>query len=90
VVYDHGRTVAFGDSAAPPGAGTAETLALPPLARFPCLRDAIRGGGEPYVPAAAGIVATLVVERLSEAIRSGRPQRLEVPVEAARRGYEVT
>jgi hypothetical protein len=53
------------------------------------LLDAIRGGEEPYVPAAAGIVATLVVERLSEAIRSGRPQRVEVPAEAARRGHKV-
>ena len=47
VVYDHGRTVAFGDPAGPGDgpAETAETLAPPPLARFPCLLDAIRSGG---------------------------------------------
>jgi predicted dehydrogenase len=89
VVYDHGRTVAFGDSVGPAGAGKAETLVPPPLARFPCLLAAIRGGGEPYVPASAGIIATLVIERLCEAIRSGRPQRVEVPAEAARRGHKV-
>jgi myo-inositol 2-dehydrogenase/D-chiro-inositol 1-dehydrogenase len=83
VIYDHGRTVAFGDSAVPAGTGSAETLAPPPLARFPCLLDAVRDGGESYVPASAGIAATLVVERLIEAVRTGRPQRIEVPAEGA-------
>ncbi len=83
VVYDHGRTVAFGDPAGQRGGtGAAETLSPPPLARFSCLVDAIREGGPSYVPASAGIIATLVVEGIVESIRTGRPQSIEVPTES--------
>ena len=82
VVYDHGRTVAFGGPAGPGGAPPeAATLSPPPLARFPVLLDAIRDGGESYAPAAAGIVATLVVEHIVAAVRSGQPQRVVLPPE---------
>jgi myo-inositol 2-dehydrogenase/D-chiro-inositol 1-dehydrogenase len=85
IVSNHGRTVTFdglqgarGDGSEPPAA---ETLSPPAVDRLPLLVEAIRRGGESYVPASAGIISTLVVERLIEAVHSGRPQAVLLPAE---------
>ncbi|HEX2034200.1 MAG TPA: Gfo/Idh/MocA family oxidoreductase [Chloroflexota bacterium] len=82
IVYDHGRTVSFGgsqDEAADTRSAEVETLSPPAVGRFPLLLEAIRRGGESYVPARVGILATLVVEQIIESIRSGRPQPVTLP-----------
>lgn len=80
VIYNHGRTVAFG----PPEPGAAadqppETLTPPAVERFPLLLEAIRTGAETYVPGDVGVVATRVIEGVIAAVQSGTPQRIEMP-----------
>jgi predicted dehydrogenase len=58
---------------------TTESLSPPFIERFPLLVDAIRNDTEPYVSAYAGILATLVVEKIIESVHSGRPQEIELP-----------
>jgi myo-inositol 2-dehydrogenase/D-chiro-inositol 1-dehydrogenase len=74
VIYDHARAVAFSK---PGGGKTVETLSPPPADRFPFLLDAIRNGGESYVPAATGIVATSVVESIIASVHTGRTQTVD-------------
>jgi predicted dehydrogenase len=81
VIYDHCRAVAF---SMPGGGKTVETLSPPPVDRFPFLLDAIRNGGDSYVPAITGIIATSVVESIIASVRSGRTQTVELPVEVVR------
>ena len=78
VLYKHCRTLAF---SGPGDAREIETLSPPPVERLPYLLDAIEKGKESYVPASAGIVATVVVEGIIEAIRSGKPQPIKLPEE---------
>ena len=70
VLYEHFKKVTFGDG---------ETLAPPPLERLPRLVEAIRNDTEPYVPARAGILSTLLVEKITASIQTGLPQRIEIP-----------
>ena len=70
VLYEHFKKVTFGDG---------ETLAPPPLERLPRLVEAIRNHTEPYVPARAGILSTLLVEKIIASIQTGLPQRIEIP-----------
>ena len=58
---------------------TTESLSPPFIERFPLLVDAIRNDTEPYVSAYAGILATLVVEKIIESVHSGQPQEIELP-----------
>ena len=88
VVYDHGRTVTFG-GAGDAAAGGAERLSPPAVERLPFLLDAIHSGGESYAPASAGILATLVVERIVDSIRTGRPQRIELPAKLAAGAHQA-
>ena len=70
VLYEHFKTVTFGDG---------ETLTPPPLERLPRLVEAIRNDTEPYVPAQAGILSTLMVEKIIASIQTGQPQKIEIP-----------
>ncbi len=78
VLYNHCGTLAY---SGPGGAREVETLSPPAVARMPYLIEAIQQGGESYVPARNGIIATLVVENILESVRSGRPQAVELPAE---------
>jgi hypothetical protein len=80
VLYNHCGTLAY---SGPGGAREVETLSPPAVARMPYLIEAIQQGTETYVPARNGIIATLVVESILEAVRSGRPQSVELPAELA-------
>ncbi|MDE0299432.1 MAG: Gfo/Idh/MocA family oxidoreductase [Candidatus Poribacteria bacterium] len=71
VLYEHFKTVTFGDG---------ETLSPPPLERLPRLVEAIRNDTEPYVPARAGLLSTLLVEKIIASIQTGLPQRVEFPL----------
>ena len=57
-----------------------EELSPEPMPRLPRLVEAIRSDSEPYVPVRAGIVSVLLVEKIQESIRTGRPQAIEIPV----------
>ena len=70
VLYEHFKTVTFGDG---------ETLTPPPLERLPRFVEAIRNDTEPYVPARAGILSTLLVEKIIASIQTGRPQEIQIP-----------
>ena len=61
-----------------------QTLSPPPVDRFPFLLDAIRNGGDSYVPAATGIIATSVVESIIASVHDGRTQTVELPAEVVR------
>lgn len=80
VLSNHGRTVTFSAPGAdgPGGSPAVETLSPPPLDRLPLLLEAIRQGGESYVPASTGILSTLVVERIIDSLRSGQPRTVEL------------
>ncbi|MDE0041994.1 MAG: Gfo/Idh/MocA family oxidoreductase [Candidatus Poribacteria bacterium] len=71
VLYEHFKKVTFGDG---------ETLSPPPLKRLPRLVEAIRDDTEPYVPARAGILSTLLVEKIIASIQTGLPQKVEFPL----------
>jgi predicted dehydrogenase len=71
VLYEHFSKVTFGDG---------ETLAPPPLERLPRLVEAIRNDTEPYVPARAGILSTILVKKITASIQTGHPQKIEVPL----------
>ncbi len=71
VLFEHFKTVTFGDG---------ETLTPSPLERLPRLVAAIRNDTEPYVPARAGILSTLLVEKIIASIRTGLPQRIDLPL----------
>ena len=71
VLYEHFKTVTFGDG---------ETLSPPPIERLPRLVEAIRNDTEPYVPARTGILSTLLVEKIIASIRTGLPQRIDLPL----------
>jgi predicted dehydrogenase len=76
VMYNHCATVAFSQST---GSRAFETLSPPPADRLPFLVEAIKNGGDSYVPASAGIAATHVIERIIESARTGQPRVIEVP-----------
>jgi predicted dehydrogenase len=79
VISNHGRTVVFGP---PEGTVPAESLTPPGVDRFDMLLQAIHDGCESYVPASAGIRATVVIERIIESVHSGRPRQVTLPVPA--------
>ena len=79
VLYEHFRKVTFTAPDPVSGELTSETLSPPPIERMPLLVDAIRNDTEPYIPAYAGIRATLLVEKIIESIHTGRPQEIELP-----------
>jgi len=57
-----------------------EELTPPPMERLPDLVAAIRHDAEPYIPVRAGIVSTLLVEKITESIQTRRPQAIEIPI----------
>ena len=71
VLYEHFKTATFGDG---------ETLSPHPLERLPRLVESIRNDTEPYVPARAGILSTLLVEKIIASIQTGLPQKVEFPL----------
>lgn len=71
VLHEHFKKVTFGDG---------ETLSPPPLERLPRLVEAIRTDTEPYVPARAGILSTLLIEKIITSIQTGSPQKVEFPL----------
>ena len=71
VLYEHFSKVTFGGD---------ETLKPGPIERMPLLVEAIRNDTEPYVSARPGIVSTLLVEKITESIHTGRPQKIEIPL----------
>ena len=79
VLYEHFRKVTFTAPDPVSGELTSETLTPPPIERLPLLVDAIRNDTDPYVPVYPGILATLLVEKITESIHSGRPQEIELP-----------
>jgi len=78
VLYEHFRKVTF--SAPDPKSGeiAGETVTPPSLERLPLLVAAIRNDTEPYIPAQAGIMATLLVEKIVASIQTGRPQEVQM------------
>lgn len=70
VLSEHFSRATFGDG---------ETSKPPVIERMPLLVDAIRNGNEPYVPPRAGIVSTLLVEKIAASIHTGQPQKIEIP-----------
>jgi len=62
-----------------------ETSKPPAIERMPLVVDAIRNGTEPYVPPRAGIVSTLLVEKIAASIHTGQSQKIEIPNLADRR-----
>ncbi len=81
VLYEHFRKVTFTAPDPVTGELTSETLTPPPIERLPLLIDAIRNDTDPYVPVYPGILATLLLEKITESIHSGRPQEIELPIE---------
>ena len=71
VLYEHFSKVTFGGE---------EPLKPGPIERMPLLVEAIRNDTDSYVPARPGIVSTLLVEKITESIHTGRPQKVEVPL----------
>jgi predicted dehydrogenase len=71
VLYEHFSKVTFGDG---------ETSKPPAIDRMPLFVEAIRNDTEPYVPAQAGILSTLIIEKITASIQTGRPQKIEMPV----------
>ena len=47
---------------------------------MPLLVEAIRNDTDSYVPARPGIVSTLLVEKITESIHTGCPQKVEIPL----------
>lgn len=81
VLDKHFRRATFTTTDPVRGTLASESLSPPFIERMPLLVDAIRNDTEPYVGANAGILATLVVEKIIESIHSGRPQKIELPSE---------
>ena len=75
VLYEHFRKVTF-STTDPQSGQQSETLTPPPVERLSRLVDAIRNDKEPYVPPRAGILSTLLVEKITESIHSGHPQKI--------------
>ncbi len=75
VLYEHFSKVTF----AGPDQSQSETLEPEAHARLPVLIEAIRSGVQPEASARVGLVSTLLVEKLIEAVHSGRPQQIEIP-----------
>ena len=71
VLYEHFKTATFGDG---------ETISPPPLEHLPRLVEAIHNDTEPYVAARAGILSTLLVEKIITSIQTGYPQKVEIPL----------
>ncbi len=71
VLHEHFKKVTFENG---------DTLTPPPIERLPLLVEAIRNDTEPYVPARAGILSTLLVEKITASIRTGQPQKIEIPL----------
>ena len=71
VLYEHFSKVTFGGD---------ETLKPGPIERMPLLVEAIRNDTESYVPARPGIVSALLIEKITESIHTGRPQKIEIPL----------
>ena len=79
VLYDHFRTVTFNSPKGEAGQPAKETLLPEPIARMPMLVAAIREDIDTYVGARAGIISTLMVQKVVESIHSGLPQKIEIP-----------
>ena len=77
VLYEHFRTVTF--STTDPQAGQqSETLTPPPIERLSLLVDAIRNDATPYVSPQAGLLSTLLVEKITASIHTGQPQKVDL------------
>ena len=81
VLHDHFKKVTFTGPEANTDELRTETIAPPPIERLPLLVAAIRHDTDPYVPATAGIIATLVVEQIAQSIHTGQPRKIELPSE---------
>ena len=79
VLYEHFRTVTFNSPKGEGGQPVKETLEPEPIARMPMLVAAIREDIDTYVGARAGIISTLMVQKVVESIHSGLPQKIEIP-----------
>jgi len=79
VLYDHFRTVTFNSPKGEAGQPAKETLQPEPIARMPMLVAAIREDSDTYVGARAGIISTLMVQKVVESVHSGLPQKIEIP-----------
>ena len=77
VLYEHFSKVTFTE----PGKSEGETSQPPAIERLPLLVEAVRNDTEPYVPARAGILSTLLVEKITASIHTGLPQKIEIPTE---------
>ena len=80
VLYDHFKTVTFTWPDSATGERVSETLKPEPIERLPLLVEAIRNDTESYAPVRAGIVSTLLVEKIAESIHSGSAQKIDVPI----------
>ena len=79
VLHEHFRTATF--TAPDPDSGDLVTERVSPgdAPRIGDLVAAIRAGVDPAIGAREGIRSTLLVELIIESIRSGRPQKVEMP-----------
>jgi len=80
VLHEHFSTVTFTGPDPATGKSTSETLKPSAIERLPLLVEAIRNDTEPYVSARAGILSTLLVEKIAESIHTKRPQKIEMPI----------
>ena len=80
VLYEHFSTVNFTGPDPTTGKSVSETLKPAPIERLPFLVEAIRNDTEPDISARAGILSTLLVEKIAESIHTGRAQKIEIPI----------
>ncbi|MCZ6676009.1 MAG: Gfo/Idh/MocA family oxidoreductase [Candidatus Poribacteria bacterium] len=80
VLYEHFSKVTFTGPDSTTGKPESETLKPAPTERLPLLVKAIRNDTEPYVPVRAGILSTLMMEKITASINTGRPQKIEMPL----------
>ena len=79
VLHEHFKTATFTLPNAASGELVTETVKPPEAPRLCDLVSAIRTGKDPAIGAREGIRSTLLVERITESIRTGLPQKVEMP-----------
>lgn len=79
VLYEHFSKVTFTRPDPTTGKPESETLKPPAIERMPLLVDTIVNNTQPYVSARAGIISTLLAEKIAESIHTGQPQKMEIP-----------
>ena len=75
VLHDHWQAATLTRQDPETGEDVTETIRPEPASRFAPLVVAIRAGSDPPVGSADGIRCALLIERILDAIASGRPQR---------------